>query len=58
MAALAMFAGSVSAAEKKEAPKKPEATTLEDLQTAFNGESNSKVRYEAFAVKADAEPQR
>ena len=30
-------------------------TTLENLQTAFNGESNAKARYEAFAVNADAE---
>lgn len=30
-------------------------TTLENLQAAFNGESNAKSRYEAFAVKADAE---
>ena len=30
-------------------------TTLENLQTAFNGESNAKARYEAFATKADAE---
>ena len=54
-AALALLAGSVSAAEKKEAPKKPEATTLENLQTAYNGESNAKARYEAFAAKAETE---
>jgi rubrerythrin len=30
-------------------------TTLENLQTAYNGESNAKARYEAFAIKADAE---
>lgn len=30
-------------------------TTLENLQAAFNGESNAKARYEAFAAKADAE---
>jgi rubrerythrin len=30
-------------------------TTLENLQAAFNGESNAKARYEAFAIKADAE---
>lgn len=52
---LAVLACSVSAAEKKEAPKKPEATTLENLQTAFNGESNAKVKYEAFAAKAQTE---
>ncbi|HAH33100.1 MAG TPA: rubrerythrin [Elusimicrobia bacterium] len=54
-AALAMLAGSVQAADKKTAAKKPEAATLENLQTAFNGASNAKSRYEAFAVKADAE---
>jgi rubrerythrin len=30
-------------------------TTLDNLQVAFNGESNAKTKYEAFAVKADAE---
>ena len=30
-------------------------TTLENLQAAFNGESNAKARYEAFAKKADEE---
>ncbi len=30
-------------------------TTLENLQAAFNGESNAKARYEAFAAKAEAE---
>jgi rubrerythrin len=30
-------------------------STLENMQAAFNGESNAKARYEAFAVKADAE---
>ncbi len=30
-------------------------TTLENLQTAYNGESNAKARYEAFANKADEE---
>ena len=54
-AALAMLAGSACAAEAKNAPKKPEPTTLENLQTAFNGESNAKARYEAFAAKADTE---
>jgi rubrerythrin len=29
--------------------------TLDNLQAAFQGESNAKVRYEAFAVKADEE---
>jgi rubrerythrin len=30
-------------------------TTLENMQTAFNGESNAKAKYESFAVKADEE---
>lgn len=30
-------------------------TTLDNLQAAFNGESNAKARYEAFALKADTE---
>ncbi len=32
-----------------------EKTTLENLQAAFNGESNAHARYLAFAKKADAE---
>jgi rubrerythrin len=31
------------------------ATTLDNLQTAFNGESNAKARYLVFAKKADEE---
>ena len=54
LSALVLMAGTVCAGEKA-APAKPETTTLENLQTAFNGESNAKARYEAFAVKADAE---
>lgn len=50
VAALCMgFVFSVNAAEQLA------GTTLENLQAAFNGESNAKARYEAFAVKADAE---
>lgn len=30
-------------------------TTLENLQASFNGESNAKAKYEAFAAKADEE---
>ncbi len=37
------------------AAEQPVGTTLENLNAAFNGESNAKVRYEAFAAKADAE---
>jgi len=33
----------------------PEATTLDNLQAAFNGESNAHARYIAFATKADEE---
>lgn len=54
LSALVLLAGTAAAGQKA-APAKPEATTLENLQTAFNGESNAKARYEAFAVKADAE---
>lgn len=53
-AAVLMAAAAASASENK-APVKAERTTLENLQTAFNGESNAKARYEAFAVKAEAE---
>lgn len=53
--ALAMLAGAVSAAEKKTAPAKPEAGLLDMLQTAYNGETNAKARYEAFAAKAQQE---
>lgn len=31
------------------------ATTLDNLQAAYNGESNANAKYEAFAIKADAE---
>jgi rubrerythrin len=31
------------------------ATTLENLQAAYNGESNAAARYKAFAAKADGE---
>jgi rubrerythrin len=38
------------------APSAPvEKTTLDNLQAAFNGESNANARYLAFAKKADAE---
>lgn len=55
-AAAALLAGGAAAAETKaKAAAKPAATTLENLQTAYNGESNAKARYEAFAVKAGSE---
>ena len=37
------------------APRLYALTTLENLQTAFNGESNAHNRYLAFATKADSE---
>jgi len=49
-----LMAGTVMAAEPN-APAKAEATTLENLQEAYNGESNASARYAAFAAKADAE---
>src|SRR5512140_22677 len=33
----------------------PQTSTLGNLQTAFNGESNARARYLAFAVQADQE---
>ncbi|HAF94901.1 MAG TPA: rubrerythrin [Elusimicrobia bacterium] len=51
---LAILAGPVYALEKPAAAK-PQPTTLENLQKAFEGESNAKARYEAFAAKADME---
>ena len=36
-------------------PVKESASTLDNLQTAFNGVSNANVRYLAFARKADEE---
>jgi len=30
-------------------------STLDNLQAAFNGESNAKAKYEAFSLKADEE---
>lgn len=44
--------GLTGAASAAEAAGK---TTLDNLQAAFNGESNAKAKYEAFAVKADEE---
>lgn len=45
-----------SKAPTSEVAAQPTATkTLDNLQTAFNGESNAKARYLAFAEKAEAE---
>lgn len=53
-AASCLMAGAVAAAALK-APAKAETTTSENLQAAYNGESNASARYAAFAAKADAE---
>lgn len=52
--ALAILSGPVRASDKT-ATAKQQPTTLENLQKAFDGESNAKARYEAFADKADTE---
>ena len=49
-----MMAGTIWAADSK-TPAGAETTTLENLQEAYNGESNAMVRYEAFAAKAETE---
>lgn len=62
--ALAMVATVVLLAACSKAPATKESTstvvpkaskTLDNLQTAFNGESNAKARYLAFAQKAESE---
>lgn len=52
-AAPAAPAPAAKAAETPAEVKK--ASTLENLQAAYNGESNAKAKYEAFAKKADEE---
>jgi rubrerythrin len=55
---LASLVNAAEAVAKKEAPAvaQPVANaTLDNLQAAYNNESNAKARYEAFAAKADAE---
>jgi len=42
-------------ADTSSAPTPASAVVLEHLQDAFNGESNARARYEAFARKADAD---
>ncbi len=49
----AIVSNVVSTAQAVSAPV--EKTTLDNLQAAFNGESNAHARYLAFAKKADAE---
>jgi len=58
-----MFAGSIAftaqttSSEEAADPasSSTKATTLDNLQAAYNGESNAKAKYEAFAKKADEE---
>jgi rubrerythrin len=47
-----LLTATVCVAQEKAQSK---STTLDNLQAAYNGESNAKVRYEAFATKADEE---
>lgn len=44
-----------ASAEDASAPAVVRKTTLDNLMAAYNGESNARVRYLAFAQKADAE---
>jgi len=55
LSALAMMSGPACSAKAEALAVKPETTTLENLQTAFSGESNAKARYEVFAAKAEIE---
>ena len=52
---LALAAVAVCAAFLLLTPSASAAATLDNLQAAFNGESNAHARYTAFAEKADAE---
>jgi rubrerythrin len=59
---IALAWGLPAVAQPQEQPAKPEqkvqpakATVLDNLMTAYNGESNAHARYEAFAKKADEE---
>ncbi|MCX7017586.1 MAG: ferritin-like domain-containing protein [Candidatus Sumerlaeota bacterium] len=56
VAAIATAAQTTKSEEKKTAPgEAATATALDNLQAAYDGESNAKTRYEAFAKKADEE---
>ena len=50
-----LLAASSAFADSASAPTPASVVVLEHLQDAFNGESNAKARYEAFAKKADTE---
>lgn len=54
-ALIALALGLVLAALPATAAAATTGKTLDNLQTAFNGESNARARYLAFAKKADAE---
>ncbi|MFA6600356.1 MAG: rubrerythrin family protein [Candidatus Omnitrophota bacterium] len=54
LAVALLTAGGVAFAQEAAAPAVP-ADTLQNLQTAYNGESNANARYLAFADKAKAE---
>lgn len=55
-AVLAAFSSAAAAAGPGAAKDEPQgAATLNNLQTAYNGESNAHARYAAFAEKASAE---
>jgi rubrerythrin len=62
LAVVVLLLTMTASAQQEAKPAKPEAkpeaakaTTLDNLQTAYNGESNAQARYEAFAKKADEE---
>jgi rubrerythrin len=52
---LLMICALLAGVNAKEAVAVPSATTLDNLQTAYNGEMNAHTRYLAFARKADKE---
>jgi rubrerythrin len=54
-AAASAYAEATKAPESGMAPALTETSTLDNLQAAYNGESNAHARYLAFAAKADAE---
>ncbi|MFH0980058.1 MAG: rubrerythrin family protein [Planctomycetota bacterium] len=55
LVAVAVVGGNALAQENKPTASKPAGTTLDNLQSAYHGESNAHERYVAFAKKADEE---
>jgi len=55
LSAVAVAGACIGGARSANAEEAAAKTTAENLQIAFNGESNAKARYEAFAAKADEE---